>query len=106
MSKWDRVKTGWMRIKRPKSQNQNSKPQEKRTILDGYSILGFYFKKIVSLAFQNFLLQIDKRKPYSQLKELIRADTLEFGIWDFGLGSYAVLVYVEMRSGKNWLDAH
>jgi hypothetical protein len=63
-------------------------------------------KEIVSLAFQIFQLQIDKRKPYSKLKELMTADSLEFEIWDFGLGSYAVPVYVEMGSVENWLDAH
>ena len=66
----------------------------------------FNFKKIASLAFQIFQMQIDKRKPYSKLKELMIADTLEFEIWDFGLGSYVVPVYVEMGSGENWLDAH
>jgi hypothetical protein len=46
-------------------------------------------------------LQIDKQKPYSKLKELMIADTLEFEIWDLGLGSYVVPVYVEMGSGIN-----
>ena len=75
--------------------------------MDGVLNLGiFNFKKIVSLAFQIFQMHIDKRMPYSILKELMTADTLEFEIWDFGLGSYVVPVYLEMGSGENWLDAH
>ena len=93
-------------MKDPSSKFQIPSPKKKAHYRYMLKIGIFNFKKIVSLAFQIFQIQIDKRMPYSILKELMTADTLEFEIWDFGLGSYVVPVYLEMGSGENWLDAH